>query len=134
MLMHKAMASPTQRKELSKLTDSILLDQPWTDVTIVSSYVDRGNLIQKEVRVLKSEAEDDITERMRARAEADEDVKPYVMTNDEFQSQIFRAIQTMLATPIQGKTPTTNEVRLIPPTAYREVVIRVNNLGKVLTA
>jgi len=116
------------------LTDSILLEQEWTDITIVSSYVDRGNLIQKEVRVLKTEAEEDITERMQARAGDEETLPPYVMDNEEFQSQIFRAVQTMLATPIQGKAAATNEMRLIPPSAYREVVIKVNNLGKVITA
>ena len=111
---------------------SDIQERDWLDVTIVSTYVDRGNVIQSEVRLLKDEAEAEMREIIRERVPEDADA--YHMSNDEFQSRIYRAIQAKLATPLEAKSGVTNEVRLLPPSAYREVIIRVNNLGKVLEA
>ena len=112
---------------------SDIMEREWLDVSIISTYVDRGNVIQQEVQVLRSEAEAEMIRYMQHNA-PDEDFSDYKMPNHEFQGRVMRAIQTKLGTPIQAKSNTTNEMRLLPPTAYREVIVRVNNLGKILEA
>ena len=113
--------------------ESKVFDQEWTDITIVSMYADRGNVIQREHRVLRADVEKEIAGMMLAQGNELPEGQ-YKMSNDEFQRHVLRGISTMLSTPIAAEPKVTNEARFLPGSAIREVIIRVNNLGKVLTA
>jgi len=115
------------------LTEQTLTNREWTDVTIVLTYVDRANVIEREIRLTREEAEKDTRDLVRQRF-GDERADGYKMTNDEFQASVIRAIQTAFSTPILAKSSVRNEMRVIPPSAYRQAVVRVNNLGVVLEA
>lgn len=110
-----------------------ITDNIWTDVTLVLIYVDKGNVISKEINIQKEEIEEEQREMIRERY-GDEQADKYEMSNGEFQANIIRAAHSMVHAPIHGKSNATNEMRVLSPFAAKEVTIRVNNLAKIIEA
>jgi hypothetical protein len=114
-----------------------LFDNIWTDVTITKLILDRGKVITQEVNVKKDDIEEEHREDIRSSApdgENDEVAADFSMPNTMFQAAIMRSVKAMFEMPVSVEGQHNNEIRFLPPTAIKEVVVTVNNLGQVIIA
>jgi hypothetical protein len=115
-----------------KPTSKDIMDEVWTDVTIAMVYVDRGKVKTREVKVLKSEMEKDYLDQ--ATQEGRELPESFSLPNEMFQAMVMRSASMMFQSPLVADSTSSNELRLVSPTAVKEVVITVHNLGTVIIA
>lgn len=114
-----------------------LFDNIWTDVTLTKVILDRNKVITQEVNVRKEEVEEEQRQEIRKAApdgENDPLAADYSMPNSLFQAAIMRSVRAMFEMPVSVEGQHSNELRFLPPTSVKEVVVTVNNLGQVIVA
>lgn len=114
-----------------------LFDNIWTDVTLTKIILDRNKIVTQEINIRKDEVEKEQKDAIRHTApdeEADRLIADYSLDNHVFQAAVMRSIKTMFEMPVTMDGEHSNEIRLLPPSAIKEVVLTVNNLGQVILA
>ncbi len=111
-----------------------LFDNIWTDVVLTKTILDRGKLVTQEVLISKDEVEREHTEALIENWEGEGEPERVDLPNSTFQSAVMRAARAMTEIPVVLPGEYTNELRLLPPTAVKEVRITVSNLGQVIVA
>ena len=109
-----------------------LFQNIWTDITITRKVLDRNKVIEISTNIRKDEVEEE--QRSLIRNQDEEVAESFTLDNTSFQAGIMRAIQGMLSTPVQVAGERSNEMRFLPPSAVKEVVVTVNNLRNVILA
>ena len=113
-----------------------LFDNIWTDVTLTKVILDRNKIVTQEILIRKDEVEkEQRDEILRMSTEDAVDLAAaYELPNSSFQAAIMRSIKSMLEMPVSMPGERSNEIRLLPPSSIKEVVLTVNNLGQVILA
>ena len=113
-----------------------LFDNIWTDVTLTKVILDRNKIVTQEILIRKDDIEQE--QRDEILRMDDEDAvdlaAAYELPNSAFQAAIMRSIKSMFEMPVSMDGEATNEIRLLPPSAIKEIVLTVNNLGQVIIA
>lgn len=122
-----------------------LIDADWNVVDVQITYVDRGEPkvivhtldrleIQEKERQSMREAATEWQENGGsddALEEALREIDEYEVTVDEFKRRVLDGARSLATSPLKVPTPVTNQIRILPPWAVKEVSIQVRDVAPV---
>lgn len=122
-----------------------LIDADWNVVDLQITYVDRGEpkvivhtLDRLEIQERERQAQRDAATEWRTDGDQDEfleeimrEIDEYEVTVDEFKRRVLDAARSLATSPLKVPTPITNQIRILPPWAVKEVSIQVRDVAPV---
>lgn len=123
-----------------------LMDADWNVVDLQITYVDRGEprvivhtLDRLEVQEKERQARRDTAAQWRTDGASDEsferlmrEIDEYEVTPDEFKRRVLDAAHNLATSPLIAPTPITNQIRILPPWAVKEVSIQVRDVAPII--
>jgi len=122
-----------------------LMDADWNVVDVQITYVDRGEpkvivhtLDRLEIQEKERQSMRDAATEWQANGGSDEaleealrEIDEYEVTVDEFKRRVLDGARSLATSPLKVPTPVTNQIRILPPWAVKEVSIQVRDVASV---
>lgn len=123
-----------------------LMDADWNVVDLQVTYVDRGEpkvivhtLDRLEVQEKERQFRRDAAAQWWADGASDEsleqvmrEIDEYEVTVDEFKRRVLDAAHNLATSPLVVPTSITNQIRILPPWAVKEVSIQVRDVAPIV--